>query len=100
MPDPVSGCGLKIEGTVRLMPAFNRRVAPWLAEKSNPNRSRTRLSSGASLGPLTLGRERPRQTLGRPPLVAVVKAANLRYGNHASVLWRVHKPRFGRVLSQ
>jgi hypothetical protein len=30
----------------------------------------------------------------------MVKAANLPYGNHASVLRRVHRPRFGRVLGQ
>ena len=75
------------------MPAFNSRGAPARREiETQP--------LNASLGPLALGLERPRQGLGCPPLVPVVQTADLPYGNHASVLRRVHRPRFGRILSQ
>ena len=35
---------------------------------------------------------------GCASLVAVVKTANLRYGNHGSQFRRLHRPRFRRVL--
>src|ERR1039457_6525577 len=43
---------------------------------------------------------RGRLRSGGAPLVAVVKPANLRYRNDGAAFWRVHRPRFGRVLGQ
>ena len=96
----LGGMSVIAERKAEMDASLQQSACPLPDEKSKPNRSRPRLSNNASLGPRALGWERPRRSLGCPPLVPVVQAADLPYGNNASVLRRVHRPRFGSVLSR
>ena len=97
-------------GGGRRVPAANQMFGPRFAGAMEEHEKSTlRL---ANKGSLVLSGSENRHTCfwigiargllrsGCAPLVAVVKTANLRYGNDGSEFRRVHGPRFRRVLGQ
>ena len=103
----ICGCGNRprLEGRRR---AGCETAAAWFCSASgapDPPRvsaRRLNLQAGPSRGALVpaRGRDGALRNSGCPPLVPVVKIANLGCGNDWSELRRVHGPRFGRVLVQ
>src|ERR1035437_805088 len=91
-----SGC----ESRVRALRGEQRRGARSprcdLRTKRSPVLSALRIGTPVPGQELRLGLLRS----GRASLVAVVKSANLWYGNDGAELWRVHGPRIRRVLGQ
>jgi hypothetical protein len=80
--------------------SLQQSPCPLPDEKSKPNRSRRDCPTMPAWVHSPSDRSVRARVLGCPPLVPVVQAADLPYGDHASVLRRVHRPRFGRVLGQ